>query len=120
MLTCGFVYFIAYYNDVIVGAVCCRVDTTDPSSRRLYIMTLGCLASYRRLGIGTLMVEHVLDYVKTKDTNFDNIFLHVQVNNQDAIEFYKKFGFEIVETRKNYYKRIEPPDAYVLSKSLKN
>lgn len=65
------------------------------------------------------MVKHVLDYVSTKDTNFDSIFLHVQVNNQDAIEFYQKFGFEILETRKNYYKRIHPPDAHVLSKSLK-
>ena len=104
----------------MVGAVCCRVDATDQNCRRLYIMTLGCLALYRRLGIGSKMVEHVLDYVKTKDNTFDSIFLHVQVNNQDAIEFYKKFGFEIVETRKNYYKRIEPPDAHVLSKNLKS
>lgn len=103
----------------MVGAVCCRIDTTDPNARRLYIMTLGCLASYRRLGIGTEMVKHVLDYVSSKDSNFDSIFLHVQVNNQDAIEFYQKFGFKILETRKNYYKRIEPPDAHVLSKSLK-
>lgn len=110
---------LAFYNDIMVGAVCCRIDTTDPNARRLYIMTLGCLASYRRLGIGTEMVKHVLDYVSSKDSNFDSIFLHVQVNNQDAIEFYQKFGFKILETRKNYYKRIEPPDAHVLSKSLK-
>ena len=45
-------YFIpAYYNDIVVGAVCCRVDKSE-NSRRLYIMTLGCLAPYRRLGIG--------------------------------------------------------------------
>ncbi|KAH9418327.1 N-alpha-acetyltransferase 50-like [Dermatophagoides pteronyssinus] len=110
---------LAYYNDIMVGAVCCRVDTSEPNTRRLYIMTLGCLASYRRLGIGTKMVEHILDYVSQKDSNFDSIFLHVQINNEDAIEFYQKFGFEIIETRKNYYKRIEPPDAHVLSKNLK-
>lgn len=46
------------------------------------------------------------------------IFRHVQVNNDSAIEFYKKFGFEIVETKKQYYKRIEPSDAYVLQKTL--
>ena len=56
-----------------VGAVCCRVDTSD-NSRRLYIMTLGCLYPYRRLGIGTVMVQHVLNYVN-KDGNFDSIFL---------------------------------------------
>lgn len=64
------------------------------------------------------MVEHVLNYVK-KDNNFDSIFLHVQINNQDAIDFYKRFGFEVVETKQHYYKRIEPADAHVLQKSLK-
>lgn len=44
---------------------------------------------------------------------------HVQVNNSSAIEFYKQFDFEIVETKKHYYKRIEPADAYVLQKNLK-
>jgi ribosomal protein S18 acetylase RimI-like enzyme len=42
-------------------------------------MTLGCLAPYRRLGIGTKMLEHVLNIVH-KDANFTSIFLHVQVN----------------------------------------
>ncbi len=44
---------------------------------------------------------------------------HVQVNNQSAIDFYKKFGFEIVETKEQYYKRIEPADAHVLMKVLR-
>jgi len=44
---------------------------------------------------------------------------HVQVNNEDAIKFYKRFGFEIVETKEHYYKRIEPADAHVLQKTLR-
>lgn len=43
----------------------------------------------------------------------------MQVNNSSAIEFYKQFDFEIVETKQHYYKRIEPADAYVLQKTLK-
>uniref|UniRef100_A0A146LIA0 N-terminal methionine N(alpha)-acetyltransferase NatE n=1 Tax=Lygus hesperus TaxID=30085 RepID=A0A146LIA0_LYGHE len=108
---------LAYYNDIVVGAVCCRVDTSE-NSRRLYIMTLGCLFPYRRLGVGTTMLEHVLNHVE-KDGNYDNIYLHVQVNNTSAIDFYKKFGFEIHETKKHYYKRIEPADAHVLQKNLR-
>ncbi|XP_076350416.1 putative N-acetyltransferase san isoform X2 [Tachypleus tridentatus] len=118
VLEAGELAKLAYYNDIVVGAVCCRVDTSD-SSRRLYIMTLGCLAPYRRLGIGSKMVEHVLKYVE-KDGNFDSIFLHVQINNDSAIEFYKKFGFEVVETKEHYYKRIEPADAHVLQKTLRS
>lgn len=41
----------AYFNDIAVGAVCCRVNHSQ-NQKRLYIMTLGCLAPYRRLGIG--------------------------------------------------------------------
>uniref|UniRef100_A0A2M4ATB0 N-terminal methionine N(alpha)-acetyltransferase NatE n=1 Tax=Anopheles triannulatus TaxID=58253 RepID=A0A2M4ATB0_9DIPT len=107
---------LAYYNDVVVGAVCSRIDTSE-NMRRLYIMTLGCLYPYRRLGIGTVMVQHILSCVE-RDGNFDSIFLHVKVDNKGAIEFYKRFGFEIVETKQHYYKRIEPADAHVLQKTL--
>ena len=58
---------------MVVGGVCCRIDVSE-GQRRLYIMTLGCLAPYRRLGIGTIMLEHVLNYVE-KDGNFNAIFL---------------------------------------------
>ena len=34
-----------------------------------------------------------------KDGNFDSVLLHVQVNNDSAIKFYKRFGFDIVETK---------------------
>uniref|UniRef100_A0A8B9WFW1 N-acetyltransferase domain-containing protein n=1 Tax=Bos mutus grunniens TaxID=30521 RepID=A0A8B9WFW1_BOSMU len=44
---------------------------------------------------------------------------HVQISNESAIDFYRKFGFEIIETKKNYCKRIEPADAHVLQKNLK-
>ena len=44
---------------------------------------------------------------------------HVQINNDDAIRFYEHFGFKIVEKKDNYYKRIEPADAYVLQKDLR-
>jgi ribosomal protein S18 acetylase RimI-like enzyme len=117
VLLAGELARLAYYNDLVVGGVCCRVDLTE-GQRRLYIMTLGCLAPYRRLGIGTKMWNHVLNYVE-QDGNFDSIFLHVQVNNESAIKFYQKFGFSIVETKPAYYKRIEPADAHVLQKTLR-
>lgn len=44
---------------------------------------------------------------------------HVQVSNADAIAFYEHFGFRIIERKENYYKRIEPADAFVLQKNLK-
>ena len=41
-----------------------------------------------------------------------------QINNEGAIDFYKNFGFDVVDTKENYYKRIDPADAYVLEKKL--
>jgi ribosomal protein S18 acetylase RimI-like enzyme len=64
------------------------------------------------------MLEHVLKFVHS-DGNFDSIFLHVQVNNEGAIDLNKKIGFEIVDTKEHYYKRIEPVDAYMLQKTLR-
>jgi len=116
VLEAGELAKLAYCNDIVVGAVCCRIDNSD-NTRKLYIMTLGCLAPYRRSGIGTKMVEHVLNVV-SKDGNYDSVFLHVQINNESAINFYRNFGFDVVETKQNYYKRIEPADAYVLEKKL--
>ena len=43
----------------------------------------------------------------------------MQINNESAIEFYKHFDFEIIETKEHYYKRIEPSDAHVLQKTLR-
>ena len=44
---------------------------------------------------------------------------HVQVSNDDAKELYQKFGFHIVDTKEQYYKRIDPPHAFVLQKDMK-
>jgi len=105
----------AFFNDVVVGAVCCRVHNSD-GVQRLYIMTLGCLEPYRNLGVGRKLLEHVLD-ICTKG-KYKSVFLHVQVNNETAISFYQRFGFVIKETKEQYYKKIEPTDAYVLEKSF--
>ena len=39
-----------------------------------------------------------------------------QVNNEEAIRFYKKFGFEVTETLSGYYRRLNPPDAVILAR----
>lgn len=87
-------------------------------------MTLGVLAAYRNHGIGTKLVASVLDYFESqkdgKMSSVDEIALHVQTSNADAMKFYgEKFGFERGELVENYYKRIDPPHCYVLRKKLR-
>ncbi|KAK9149752.1 hypothetical protein Scep_008509 [Stephania cephalantha] len=107
---------LAYFSDICVGAIACRLEKAENGAIRVYIMTLGVLAPYRGLGIGTKLLNHVLDLCPKR--NILDIYLHVQTNNEDGINFYKKFGFEITDTIENYYANISPPDCYVLTKVI--
>jgi hypothetical protein len=40
--------------------------------------------------------------------------LPLQTSNEEAIKFYSRAGFQVGETIKHYYRRIEPPHAVVL------
>ena len=53
-----------------------------------------------------------------KDDRIAEVYLHVQVNNLDAKEFYIKHGFEEVGVIKDFYKRIDPPDCFLLRKGM--
>ncbi|XP_059459635.1 uncharacterized protein LOC132189119 [Corylus avellana] len=104
---------LAYYGDINVGSIACLSEKKEGGAIRVYIMTLGVLAPDRCLGIGTRLLNHVLDLCSKQ--NMFEVYLHVQTNNEDAINFYKKFGFEITDTIENYYTNISPPDCYVLT-----
>ncbi|KAF4379761.1 hypothetical protein F8388_023778 [Cannabis sativa] len=112
---------LAYYSDICAGSIACRLEIEKKESggapaAAVYIMTLGVLAPYRGIGIGSKLLNHVLDL--SANQNISKVYLHVQTNNEDAINFYKKFGFEITETIHNYYTNITPPDCYVLTKHI--
>ena len=113
----------AYFNGFVVGAACARVENMDGGDRqRIYIMTLGVLAAYRGRNIGQQLIQSIFDhYEQNKDGEYakvDEMALHVQISNDDAIKFYtKRFGFDQGEMVENYYRRIDPPHCYILSKS---
>ncbi|CAH9063585.1 unnamed protein product [Cuscuta epithymum] len=107
---------LAYYSDICVGAIACRLEKKEGGAVCVYIMTLGVLAPYRGLGVGSKLLNHVLDLCARQ--NMSEIYLHVQTNNDDAIKFYQKFGFGITETIQNYYTNITPPDCYVVTKFI--
>ncbi|MEC8100292.1 MAG: ribosomal protein S18-alanine N-acetyltransferase [Pseudomonadota bacterium] len=71
----------------------------------------------RRKGIASELMKMLLTKAKKRDIK--KIFLEVSKNNIAAIELYKKFNFNYIGERKNYYKVIDGyEDAYTMVKLI--
>eukprot|EP00759_Apiculatamorpha_spiralis_P015171 PhF_6_TR21897/c0_g1_i2/m.31094/K20793/NAA50, NAT5; N-alpha-acetyltransferase 50 len=131
---------ILYFNDVLVGIVCCRLElasetpgtptttlftpdsATPPPPVRCYIMTLGVLKPYRRLGLAHTLLETALTalqkYVEKLNLTLTEVALHVQVSNAEGLGFYKKEGFTIGPVIPGYYKLLDIADAHLVTKKI--
>lgn len=115
---------LAFYGyDILVGAICCRIEPPKPedppgTSPRLYIMTLAVLGPYQRLGIATRLFEKMMERIPTEWPEVQQVYLHVQTNNEKALAFYSKLGFKVEKKIEGYYKNISPPDCFVLTRDV--
>ncbi len=51
---------------------------------------------------------------------FFNLILFLLLSNEGAKDFYLSSGFKVIDMIKDYYKRIDPPDSYLLEKKLRD
>eukprot|EP01083_Nonionella_stella_P159321 519633_1 len=101
------------HADMVVGAICSRVETPVDGPQRLYIMALGVLTLFRRYGFGAKCLDLVKESAQKR--GLDAIYAHVQISNDAAVAFYKSYGFEVIETVENYYKEgIVPRNAFLI------
>lgn len=56
-----------------------------------YIMDIGVKKDYRNKGLGKLLMKKAEEY--TRECGYDRIKLMVNVNNKNAIKFYRSLGF---------------------------
>jgi ribosomal-protein-alanine N-acetyltransferase len=82
---------------------------------KIHLCNIAVSNSYRRQGIGSNMLEHVLDYARKK--KIPQVTLEVREGNKPAIELYKKYGFILKGKRLNYYTS-EKENALILTKEL--
>lgn len=88
-LLSGPVSQLAFCGDKLIGGIACRLEARkDGPGARLHIMTLGVLAGYRSMGLGSLLVQRTLCQARDMGEVYD-VFLHVQVDNDAALEFYQ-------------------------------
>ena len=66
------------------------------------------LEDYRRKHIASSLIDYLIS--DFEDT-IKIMTLEVKVSNEKAINLYRKFGFNIINTRKNYY---DNEDAYLM------
>ena len=78
------------------------------------IYNLGVSPNFRRCGIGSLLLTEF--FALAESLGVTKVFLEVRSMNFDAIEFYKKQGFEAYSARPSFYK--DPPDAATLMHAL--
>ncbi len=76
------------------------------------IINIAVDPNYRNKKIGS----NLLDYMISDTLNdIKKFILEVNVSNKAAFNLYKKFGFKVINTRKNYYQN---EDAYLMVKEV--
>lgn len=105
------IYHIAEFDDKIVGYI-----GTWTVVDEMHITSIAVEPDYRNLGIGTALLEAVIKIANRM--NIKNIYLEVRESNLTAQRLYKKFAFEVVGKRKQYYLDNQE-DALLMTKELK-
>jgi len=105
----------------VVGGIRCRLEDVavegGGEKRRVYVQTLCLLSPYRALGIGTALLDAIVQ-VGIKQYGITSIYAHVWEANTEALEWYRKRGFEVGDVEQGYYRRLKPDGARIVRRKL--
>lgn len=110
-------FLVAKVGEEIVGYIMCRVEKEFRFEfplrfRRVgHIVSIAIKPNYRRMGIGTSLMQRAMDALKNI-YGCEYVYLEVRVSNYPAIKFYEKLGFKISKTVEGYYRDGE--SAYIM------
>lgn len=106
-------YFqVALSDKLPIGFLLARPITSE----NLYeILNIAILPQYQDRAIGAGLLTEFFDSLSAE---FEHIWLEVREGNTKAISFYRKFGFEVVGTRKNFYSN-PTENALLMKKEIK-
>jgi ribosomal-protein-alanine N-acetyltransferase len=103
-------FLVAQENNRVVGYIIFWIKFEDEG----HIISIAVDKNYRRLDVGSKLVETSLDVFK-KFTVKD-IKLEVRVGNRGARKFYSKMGFKEEKIVKDYYEDHE--DAVIMTRDM--
>jgi ribosomal-protein-alanine N-acetyltransferase len=106
----GDMFYVALADGETVGYVV-GAKRRDGSG---HVISIAVRPEWRRRGIGTKLMEALLDAFKKRGLR--KAVLEVAVSNREAIAFYERLGFKATALLKGYYPWGE--DAYFMTKEL--
>ncbi|MFP3167609.1 ribosomal-protein-alanine N-acetyltransferase [Thermoproteus sp. CP80] len=96
---CSFCYensYIYIENNKVLGYIITCVEGSAA-----HIISIAVRQEARRRGVGSALLCTALRLLKNRKV--EKIYLEVRMSNKNAIDLYKKAGFQIVEVLRNYY-----------------
>ncbi|OWY93381.1 putative N-acetyltransferase san [Phytophthora megakarya] len=108
-------------GDVVAGAAVADLEVERGGQRTVQIRTLAVSVQFRRQGIGRKLVMKIIEQAKEvekEEGKIQGMRLHVHVGNDEALVFYKALGFIEKARLDNYYRRLDPPTAFVMEYPL--
>ncbi len=90
------IFLIARSSRQIIGFLCARVVQGEAD-----LLNFGVLENHRRTGVGNLLFEALMEILS--GCGKGELWLEVRESNSDAVRFYTRRGFSLVQNRKNFY-----------------
>jgi ribosomal-protein-alanine acetyltransferase len=103
-------FLVAEQHHKIIGFIIAIRIT--PQIARIVMMSI--LPSYRNQHIGSDLLTALIKILKNKKIN--QICLEVRIDNKNAISFYKKHQFSIIDTIEKFYQNDE--DAFMMRRLI--
>jgi ribosomal protein S18 acetylase RimI-like enzyme len=104
----------AYINNDLIG---CVLAKQSPNSSIHYLILFGIKEIYQSMGLGSHLLALIIN--SAKKYFYTNIYLHTECTNKRAINFYRKFHFQIDLFIENYYKRMTRFYSHAYQMSMK-
>ncbi|MGC9972114.1 MAG: ribosomal protein S18-alanine N-acetyltransferase [Bryobacteraceae bacterium] len=93
---CGELFLIAKLARRIAGYI-----ATCAGDGRAEVISLAVDPEHRKKGIAAALLEHTLE--RLRESGVRSVELMVRVDNQEAIRFYRRFGFRRIQEVPGYY-----------------
>lgn len=104
-------FLVAEHENKILGFILVKDGENFGEKPTAIIYAIAVSPNYRSSGIGTQLVNAILNVLREK--HIKKLFLHVRVGNESAIKFYLNLGFIKLQRIREFYSWGEDADRMV-------